>query len=479
MPLWYENAQAFIIHTSERYAQMIKRSLDTSSQSTTLPAWRNLFMRRSTLMLILPTLMSLVVVGVFNIVYGDAFPLVDSPNRFIEGPPWSPPIVPIVIVTITSLLFLRMGQPNVSAFILMSFWTIAVTVVTLRFGAHTFFPALLILPIGVSSLLYGSRISMMLALVSSVVVGLSAWSVLQSDDFAIYDFVRTRVISEPSQVTVFMVLSMMFWLVLFMVVSVTTSTLAHDLQRSSLQNAAHAHELQELSMQLEQRVATQTASLLAGEREKAMLAERTRLARDIHDTLAQGLAGIIVQLGAAQQAMRAQHPDADEHLEIATRMARESLAEARRSVWNLRAEALERGDLRHAIAGLVERFRHPVLIASCEIEGDWCPLPIDVESALLRVSQESLANAARHSQASHIVITLRSLPAVIELEIRDNGRGFGDRLNHRDSYASSFGIMGMSERINALGGTLQCRDDNGAVICVSVPRPHSDKGDGA
>ena len=450
---------------------MIKRTLDTPSSLVNTHTWRTTIMQRSILLLVLPTLISLVVIGIFNVVYQDAFPLVGMPNQLPDGPPWLPPIVPIVIVSITALLFLRMGQPNVSALILMSFWTIAVTVVTLRFGAHTFFPALLILPIGVASLLYNSRISMMLTVVSILVVGLSAWSISQDADFMIYDFVRTRVINEPSQVTVFMAVSMVFWSTMFVTVSVVTSTLAHDLHRSALQNATHVEALQELSAQLESRVVAQTASLLAGERDKAMLAERTRLARDIHDTLAQGLTGIIVQLGAAEQAMRAHHPDAAEHLDIAARMARESLAEARRSVWNLRAEALERGDLRHAISGIVDRFRHPALIASCEIEGEWIALPIDIESALLRVAQEGLANAARHSQASHVVITLRSLPTAIELEIRDNGRGFGDRLDHVGAYATSFGILGMRERLSALQGTLQCRDDQGAVVCVYVPRP--------
>jgi signal transduction histidine kinase len=450
---------------------MIKRTLDTSSSPVNANTWRSRIIHRGTLMLVLPTLVSLVVVAIFSIVYQSGFPLVGTPNQFPDGPPWSPPIVPIVIVSITALLFLRMGQPNVSALILMSFWTIAVTIVTLRFGAHTFFPALLILPIGVASLLYNSRISMMLAIVSILVVGLSAWSITQDPDFVIYDFLRIQVINESNQVVVFMTMSMVFWSALFIAVAVITSTLATDLQRTSLQNATHVAALQELRTQLESRVTAQTASLLAGERDKAMLAERTRLARDIHDTLAQGLTGIIVQLGAAEQAMRAHHPDAAEHLDIAARMARESLAEARRSVWNLRAEALERGDLRHAISGIVERFRHPSLIASCEIEGEWIALPLDIESALLRVAQEGLANAARHSQASHVVITLRSLPTAIELEIRDNGRGFGERLDHVDSYAISFGILGMRERLTALNGSLRCRDDQGAVVCVYVPRP--------
>jgi signal transduction histidine kinase len=107
---------------------------------------------------------------------------------------------------------------------------------------------------------------------------------------------------------------------------------------------------------LEQRVTAQTASLLAGEREKAMLAERTRLARDIHDTLAQGLTGIIVQLGAAQQALRTNHPDANEHLDLAARIARDLLPEARRSVWNLR----RRSPGTRRFAPCLERSRRPL-----------------------------------------------------------------------------------------------------------------------
>jgi signal transduction histidine kinase len=243
------------------------------------------------------------------------------------------------------------------------------------------------------------------------------------------------------------------------------------LQRSLQQSDAHATALQELSEQLEQRVIDQTASLLAGEREKAMLAERTRLARDIHDTLAQGLTGIIVQLGAAQQALRTNHPDANEHLDLAARMARESLAEARRSVWNLRAEALERGDLRHALNGLVDRFRHPTIMASYEFEGEWSPLPVEIESALLRVAQESLANVVRHSAADQVSVTLRMDDLMVELEIRDNGRGFGDALQRQTSAHAKFGVVGMRERLIALNGDLQLIDDDGAVVRARAPIP--------
>ena len=98
-------------------------------------------------------------------------------------------------------------------------------------------------------------------------------------------------------------------------------------------------------------VAIANAQLLQEAREAATLEERTRLARDIHDTLAQGLTGIVVQLGATQRALAMAPEEALEHLQLALRMARETLAEARRSVWNLRAAALERGDLADALRG--------------------------------------------------------------------------------------------------------------------------------
>jgi signal transduction histidine kinase len=310
-----------------------------------------------------------------------------------------------------------------------------------------------------------------LAVISAIVVGISAWLHMNRPGFALYDYFRNTVVIDMSQLRLMTSIAVGFWTSLFVAVAAITSLLASNLQRSLQQSDAHATALQELSEQLEQRVIDQTASLLAGEREKAMLAERTRLARDIHDTLAQGLTGIIVQLGAAQQALRTNHPDANEHLDLAARMARESLAEARRSVWNLRAEALERGDLRHALNGLVDRFRHPTIMASYEFEGEWSPLPVEIESALLRVAQESLANVVRHSAADQVSVTLRMQDMMVELEIRDNGRGFGEALQRQTSAHAKFGVVGMRERLVALNGDLQLVDDDGAVVRARAPIP--------
>src|SRR5262249_22712105 len=146
-----------------------------------------------------------------------------------------------------------------------------------------------------------------------------------------------------------------YWVGLFWTVAVLASLLAGSLQRALHQSRGQARALSELSAELEDRVAAQTAELLAQEREAATMEERARLARDIHDALAQNLTGILVQLGAAQRALAVAPTQVSEHLDLAQRMARESLAEARRSVWNLRAPVLERGDLGDALRGLVTR----------------------------------------------------------------------------------------------------------------------------
>ncbi len=417
-------------------------------------------------MLALPTIASTLTMAIYHFLYGEIVFFGPERTQF-----WWIAIVPFVVVNITALWLLRIGRANVSALVLLTFWTISITSVILRFGAQTFFPALLILPIAAGSLLFSRRSSLVLAVISAVVVGISAWLHMHRPGFALYDYFRNEVVIDTPQLQLMTSIAAGFWSSLYLAVAAITSLLASNLQRSLQQSDAHATALQELSEQLEQRVIDQTASLLAGEREKAMLAERTRLARDIHDTLAQGLTGIIVQLGAAQQALRTNHPDANEHLDLAARMARESLAEARRSVWNLRAEALERGDLRHALNGLVDRFRHPTIMASYEFEGAWSPLPVEIESALLRVAQESLANVVRHSAADQVSVTLRMQDMTVELEIRDNGRGFGEALQRQTSAHAKFGVVGMRERLVALNGDLQLIDDDGAVVRARAPIP--------
>jgi signal transduction histidine kinase len=430
---------------------------------------RNIIIMRSALILALPAVANVLTLWVLSLFLGDSFVLFSHAS---EAPAWGgQAIISMLVVMVTALAFLRFGQPNISAVLLLLFWTVAVTLVTVRLGANTYLPAMMILPIGIATLLFNQRVGITLALISAGVVWLSVYLLLSRVEPIMYDFVRGEVVTNPRQILIYSAISGTFWSVLYLAVAAITAMMAGDLQRSLRQSAATATAFKELSDQLEHRVSLQTATLLAGEREKAMLAERTRLAREIHDTLAQGLVGIIVQLGAANQALRAGHVDVTQHVELATKMARESLAEARRSVWNLRSEALERGDLRDALRHLVNHFPHPTIKAQFECHGDWCDLPVDVESALLRVAQEALANVARHAAATTVILTLECTPTAIQLVIRDDGQGFGDHLEHVASSAhANFGILGMRERIAALHGTLQLYNSHGAVVDARVPR---------
>lgn len=229
-------------------------------------------------------------------------------------------------------------------------------------------------------------------------------------------------------------------------------------------------------------VAIVNAQLLAQSREAATLEERTRLARDIHDTLAQGLTGVVVQLGAAQRALDAPPEMATGRslaalkvsLDLAQRMARESLAEARRSVWNLRSPALERGDLGDALRRLVANPLQPetqMRFAQC---GEPWSLPPSVEVALLRVCQEALVNVAKHAHATAVEVWLDYLPDAVQLRIYDNGVGF-DEAALPDSTTpigpwGGFGLLGMRERITALGGTLTLTSNAGAQVVATIPR---------
>ena len=220
-------------------------------------------------------------------------------------------------------------------------------------------------------------------------------------------------------------------------------------------------------------VAMANAQLIAQLQETATLEERNRLAREIHDTLAQGLTGIVVQLGAAQRAIAATAEETTEHIDLAQRMAREALAEARRSVWNLRAPMLEQGDLTDALQGLVSRPLRPETTTSFEQRGTRQQLPPSIESALLRVCQEALVNVAKHAEASHVQVILTYASDTIQLTISDNGRGIDERILARQIEDTGpwggFGLLGMRERITALGGHLELLNNNGVQVIATVP----------
>ena len=176
-------------------------------------------------------------------------------------------------------------------------------------------------------------------------------------------------------------------------------------------------------------LAATRAELAEASRHSGVLAERERLARELHDTVAQGFISVVTQLESAEQALDGDHPgaadQARERLRTARETARGSLDELRRSVRALRPDLLESASLPQALTELVRRWSEEVGIdAELRQTGDPVPLHPDAELALLRIAQEALTNVRRHARASRVVVTLSFLDDVVTLDVDDDGIGF-------------------------------------------------------
>ena len=245
-------------------------------------------------------------------------------------------------------------------------------------------------------------------------------------------------------------------------------------QKSEEQNLARKGmiaELAQANQRLEEMIAENTglqAQLLTQAREAGAGDERQRMAREIHDTLAQGLTGIITQLEAAQQT--AVEAERERRIGNAKRLARDSLAEARRSVQALRPQALEDSKLPDALADEVTRWTATSGVAAeVRTTGDPRALHPEVEVTLLRVAQEALANVAKHAAASHAWVTLSYMEDVVSLDVRDDGSGFCPK--EKSPASGGFGLIAMRQRVNRLAGQLEIESEPGAgtVVSASVP----------
>ncbi|WFE46211.1 sensor histidine kinase [Verrucosispora sp. WMMD1129] len=214
------------------------------------------------------------------------------------------------------------------------------------------------------------------------------------------------------------------------------------------------------------------AQLLTQAREAGVLDERQRMAQEIHDTLAQGLTGIITQLEAAEQT-RDRSADWRRHMDNALALARESLTEARRSVRALRPEPLETARLPDALSELGERWSavHGVT-ASVSTTGTPRPLHPEIEVTLLRAAQEALSNVARHAGASRVGLTLSYMSDVVTLDVRDDGSGF-DVANQSTTpdQDGSYGLTAMRQRVNRVGGQVAVESEPGGGTAVSASVP--------
>ncbi|MBZ5672810.1 MAG: sensor histidine kinase [Acidobacteriia bacterium] len=198
----------------------------------------------------------------------------------------------------------------------------------------------------------------------------------------------------------------------------------------------------------------------------AIVAERTRFARDIHDTLAQGFTGIMMQLNAAEQRLQGEPSDARVHIEKARQLASESLEEARRSVSALRAGALSDGSLLEAMEQIGRKLTSDSGVQlETKLEGQPYALPEQYEANLLRIAQEAMTNAVRHSGTKRIGIRLAYRTGSVVLEVDDSGRGMSG------VEPSGFGVDGMRERARQIGGEIQILSDPGCGtrIVVTVP----------
>jgi ligand-binding sensor domain-containing protein/signal transduction histidine kinase len=203
----------------------------------------------------------------------------------------------------------------------------------------------------------------------------------------------------------------------------------------------------------------------------AVLAERNRMAREIHDTLAQGFVGIGLQLKAVERALERDPRSAMPHLELARSMVRHSLAEARRTVWNLRSHALETSDLVTVLRDTARQMTEGTGVrAEVRWEGEARPLSGDIENNILRLCQEALTNAMKHAQAKEIVIELGFDADCVRLRVRDDGRGF-DTAASPSARDGHFGLTGMRERVEQMKGrfSVYSRPDEGTRIEAAIP----------
>ena len=230
---------------------------------------------------------------------------------------------------------------------------------------------------------------------------------------------------------------------------------------------AIARESERRQALIQELQATQS-ELAAAERQAGVLAERQRLAGEIHDTLAQGFTSIVMHLEAAEQAMGRDDATVRKHVDRAKRTARASLEQARRVVNDLMPEPLEKASLPQAIARVAAQWSEQNDIpCQTACTGDCIPLPPEIEVILLRAAQEALNNIAKHARASQAALTLSYMPDVVMLDVQDDGVGMDERAG-QDGGA---GLKTMRARLAQAGGSLEIESEpgEGTTLVITIP----------
>jgi signal transduction histidine kinase len=237
--------------------------------------------------------------------------------------------------------------------------------------------------------------------------------------------------------------------------------------------AATIRELERTNVALQEAIDENTqlhAQLLLQAREAGVADERRRLAAEIHDTIAQGLTGIIAQLQVVANAPTLSI--AREHLDRASDLARHSLGEARRSVHNLAPAALADATLAEALKKTVADWADRTGVrADFTLTGAAEPLHDEIEATLLRITEEALSNAARHARATRLGVTLSFMAGEVTLDVRDDGQGFDPLALPARTGTAGFGLDGMRARAERLAGavTVESEPGGGTAISARVP----------
>lgn len=225
---------------------------------------------------------------------------------------------------------------------------------------------------------------------------------------------------------------------------------------------------------LRRTVAQQTRVIVAQTRAEATMEERDRIARELHDSLEQRLAGTTILLDAAARALADQAESARSHLDTARAMLRHSLDEAQRAVLDLRSRDLDGGDLvdglEHSLRGLVAN--HPIRF-SFERRGEHPRFDGVTENHLLRFAQEAVTNALKHAHATEIRVALWADPNELTLRVQDNGLGMELGREDTRAQAGQFGLIGMRERADKLRARLNIVSAEGRGTTIELIYPNA------
>jgi signal transduction histidine kinase len=241
--------------------------------------------------------------------------------------------------------------------------------------------------------------------------------------------------------------------VVALLIASVTGMLFNAIARQSEERRQLIDRLQELA----EENANLQAQLLSSAHRAGVLEERRRMAREIHDTIAQALTGILTQVEAAED-----DGEPTRRLDTIRALARDSLNEARRAVHALRPAQLDRGDLVSALRQTADRAGIPVAVS---VTGDPRALHPEVEHTLLRVAQEALTNVGRHAGATRVGVTLSYMDDVVALDIRDDGSGF------TAGTSTGVGLIGMRQRVTRLGGSFEVESTPGEGTGISATVP--------